>query len=381
MYFVEKSKSINFFRQFDYILFFSVMALSLLGLVVLSSATRVMPNGASGDRIMTVQTISLALGTLVAIILSYIDYKDFKTIGILLYILSISLLIIVHFKGYGKDTLGSNSWLSIPLIGSFQPSEFAKISYILIISLFLERIKEGQKGKNILKLLVYTAIPILMILLQPDYGMVVVYVFIFFTMIFICGIKYKYIIISAVGFLASAPFIWLFALNDKRKQRILEFLFPKSDLQGASYQVAKSELAIGSGRIFGSGLYKGIQTQNNGVPVKESDFIFSVIGEELGFVGSIFVIILIFIILLRCVHIAKNSRDLYGSYIVIGITSMLGFQFIQNIGMCLRLLPVTGLPLPFVSQGGSSLITNFISIGIVLSVSMRRKRAIFNSSG
>jgi rod shape determining protein RodA len=380
MYFVEKSKGINFFKQFDYILFLSVLALSLLGLVVLSSATKVMPNGANGTRMMTVQAVSLGLGSLTAIIISNIDYKDFKSIGILLYIFSIVMLVIVRFKGYGLSTVGSNSWLSVPVIGSFQPSELAKISFILIISLFLERIKEGQKGHNILKLLVYAAVPIALILLQPDYGMAIVFVFIFFVMVFIFGIRYRHIIISMFVLLATAPFIWRFALNDKRKQRIMEFLIPKSDIQGASYQVSKSELAIGSGRIYGSGLYKGLQTQNNGVPVKESDFIFSVIGEELGFIGAIVVIILIFIILLRCLYIARNSRDLYGSYIVVGITSMLGFQFMQNIGMCLRLLPVTGLPLPFVSAGGSSLVTNFIAIGIVLSVSMRRKRTIFNSS-
>ena len=138
-------------------------------------------------------------------------------------------------------------------------------------------------------------------------------------------------------------------------------------------------MAIGSGQIFGSGLYKGMQTQNDGVPVKESDFIFTVIGEELGFIGAIVVLILIFCILLRCIYIARNSRDLFGSYMVIGITAMLGYQFLQNIGMCVRLVPVTGIPLPFVSAGGSAMVTNYIAIGIALSVSVRRKKAIFNS--
>ena len=148
-------------------------------------------------------------------------------------------------------------------------------------------------------------------------------------------------------------------------------------------------MTIGSGQLFGKGLFHGLQTQNSSsvirssnfnVPEKQNDFIFSVIGEELGFIGSIAVLLLIFFILFRCLYIARNSRDEYGSFMVIGITAIFAFHFIENIGMCIGVLPVTGIPLPFISQGGSSLVTNYISVGILLSVSMRRKRTIFNSS-
>ncbi|HHW32316.1 MAG TPA: rod shape-determining protein RodA [Clostridiaceae bacterium] len=375
MYFIEKTKDINFIKQFDYILFGAVLSLSIIGLFVLSSATKNMPDGA---RMMRVQIFSFVIGSLLALIISAIDYKVFKNVSVLLYLGSIFLLILVLFVGKGYETVGSRSWLVIPVFGSFQPAEFAKITFVVFVSVFLERIKDGQGNKkDIVKFVIYSVLPTLLVGLQPDYGTAFVFVFTFFIMIFVFGIKYKYIFITAGLFLLSTPLLWFYVLNEPRKNRIREFLFPGQDELGTSFQSERAKMTIGSGRIFGKGLYQGIQTQSNGVPVKESDMIFTVIGEELGFIGCIIVVILVFIILFRCLHIARSARDYYGSYVVAGLTGMLGFYFIQNIGMCLQLMPVTGLPLPFVSQGGSAMITNFILIGVILSVSMRRKRGMF----
>lgn len=383
MYFVEKTKGVNYLKHFDYILFISVLMLSAIGLIVLNSATRTISGGRS---MMIVQIISLVIGIIASLIISALDYKTFKTMGCFLYIITIGLLVYVLFKGVGYEEVGSNSWIIIPIIGSFklsfQPSEMMKITYIILLSTFLERMKEGQDvNKNIVKLIIYMLIPLGLLIKQPDYGMAMVFIVAFFSMLYIYGVKYKYIFITAGTFALTVPFLWFFALNDKRKQRILEFIFPGADPGGASYQLDKAQIAIGSGQIYGSGLYKGIQTQTppniGGVPVRESDMIFSVIGEELGFIGSVIIMALLLLIILRCIYIAKNSRDYYGSYLVIGLTSMLAFQSLQNIGMCLRLVPVTGLPLPFISAGGSAMVTNYVSIGIILSVSMRRKRAMF----
>lgn len=381
MYSIQKSKGIDFFKQFDYILFFSVLLLSIIGIIVLDSATH-MAEPAIHARYMKTQIGSVILGIIAALIICIIDYKYYlKTLGFILYVVCIGLLGVVLFKGIG-DHWGSRSWLKVPVVGAFQPSEIAKIAFIICGSIFLERLKEGQKDatKNIIKYIAYTAIPIALILKQPDYGMAIAYIIIVFSMLFIYGIKYKYIFITAGAILATTPFVWFFALNDKRKARIIEFFVPGTDKLDSGWQLHRAQMAIGSGQIFGSGLYKGMQTQNNGVPIKESDFIFTVIGEELGFIGAMVVITLIFCILLRCVYIAKSSRDLFGSYMVVGMTAMLGYQFFQNVGMCVRLLPVTGIPLPFVSAGGSAMVTNYVAVGIVLSVSMRRKKAIFNSS-
>jgi len=377
MYFVEKIKGINYIKRFDYILFTCTLLLSFIGLLALSSATHASRNSS----MMTVQVASFILGLVVALVVGFLDYKDFKTVGLLLYGISVILLVVVLVAGEGHQSWGSRSWLKIPFIGlGFQPSEIAKITVILVTAMYLERIREGHPDKkNGLKMVVLAAIPIVLVLLQPDYGTAMVFIFMLAVMAFVYGISYKYFLYAFGGFAAAAPLLWFFVLNTKRRNRIITFLYPESDPMGAGFQVIRSKMAIGSGQIFGKGLYKGIQTQNNGVPVKESDFIFTVIGEELGFIGSVTVIIIIAVLLMRCIFIVMNSRDLFGSLIVAGLTGMLGFHFIENIGMCLGLLPVTGIPLPFISQGGSAMVTNYFAVGLILSVSIRRKKALFNS--
>ncbi len=385
MYFVEKTKGTNYMKQFDYPLFAAVLILSIIGIAVLKSA--IGDVGLSGTWLK--QLICLAVGILLAIMVSAIDYKDFKTLGIILYVASIVLLCLVLVVG--KEVSGSKSWLKVPLIGFFQPSELAKVSFAVVLPVFFERLKEGQQiAKNVIKLIIYTAIPIILVLLQRDIGTSLVFIFAFIVMLFIYGIPYRYFIIALGTFTASAPILWFFVIPQKFphiKNRILSYIFPETDLLGTGLQVYRSKMTIGSGQLYGKGLFHGLQTQNSSsvsssfnVPEKQTDFIFSVIGEELGFIGSMIVIAVIFFILFRCIYISMNSRDAYGSFMVICITSMLGFHFIENIGMCIGLLPVTGIPLPFVSQGNSSLIANFMNVGILLSVSIRRKKTIFNSS-
>jgi rod shape determining protein RodA len=385
MYFVEKTKGINYAKQFDYPLFAAVLFLSAIGLVALKSAI--------GDPGITTtwlkQLICFCIGVVLAITISVIDYKDFKTLGIALYIGSMLLLVLVLAVGVERN--GSKSWIVLPLIGQFQPSELAKVAFAVVVPIFLERLKDGKDiAKNTIKLLIYSMLPIGLVLLQPDVGTAMVFVFALVVVLFIYGIPYRYFLIAAGVFAAAAPIMWFFILPMDRfrhiRDRIMTFIFPETDLLGKGLQVYRSKMTIGSGQLFGKGLFHGIQTQNSSsvssynVPEKQTDFIFSVIGEELGFIGSIIVIALIFFILFRCIYIAMNSRDAYGSYMVIFIASMMGFHFIENIGMCIGVLPVTGIPLPFVSQGGSSLVTNFLNIGVLLSVSMRRKKTIFNSS-
>ncbi len=380
MYSVEKTKGINYFRQFDYPLFIGVLALSAIGLVALHSATRVLPKGYDGDKMFLMQVVCMAIGIVFAIITSLIDYKDFKILGVILYLFCVLLLVLVYFIGI--ERYGARSWLYIPFYGTYQPSELAKVAVVIFISIFLERIKDEQKDKvkNIIKLLIYTAIPIVLIMMQPDDGTAMVFIFIFAVMVFICGISYKYVFGAIGAFILSLPLLWLYVLKEHQKYRIRVFLNPELAPMEEGYNVLQSKMAIGSGQIYGSGLYQGIQTQHMGVPIKWSDFIFSVIGEEMGFIGATAVVLLALFILLRCIYIARSARDSYGSFLVIGITAMFAFHFIENMGMSIGLLPVTGIPLPFVSHGGSAMVTNYVAIGVVLSVSMRRKKAIFNSS-
>lgn len=385
MYFVEKTKGINYVKQFDYPLFVAVLLLSLIGILALRSAIGV----PSVTGIWLKQVVCLTAGIILAVFISAIDYKDFKILGIMLYIASIIMLVLVLL--FGREHGGSQSWLYIPIIGvEFQPSELAKVAFAVVVPVFFERLKEGKEiGKNVIKLLFYSMLPIGLVLLQPDYGTAMVFIFPFIVMLFIYGIPYRYFLFSLGSLAVAVPVLWLFVIpeNSHIRARIITFLNPETDLLGDGLQVYRSKMAIGSGQIFGKGLFHGLRTQDGSpvsssiiVPKKINDFIFSVIGEELGFVGSVIVIAIIFFILLRGVYIAMNARDDYGSFMVVCIISMLGFHFIENIGMSVGVMPVTGIPLPFISQGNSSLIANFLNIGILLSVSMRRKKTIFNSS-
>ncbi|MDP4179786.1 MAG: FtsW/RodA/SpoVE family cell cycle protein [Bacillota bacterium] len=376
MYFVEKTKGENIIKNFDYLLFLAVLALSIIGFLVVRSATLTRADG--GARIMISQIAGMVIGVTLALIMSYIDYKDFKLFGSGLYIISIVLLVIVLKFGTGQD-LGSSSWLNLGFV-QMQPSEVAKVAFIMVISIFLERILEDRQKGNFIKLAGYSSLIIALVLAEKDFGTSIVFFFMFFMMLFICKLPYKYIF-GMIGAMIPVSFImWFFVLNDKRKSRIISFLYPEADPLNSGFNVLRSKYAIGSGQFWGKGLFQGIQTQNSMVPVKESDFIFSVIGEELGFIGAIIVILLIFFIIIRCIYIAKNSRDKYGAIMVVGVASMLSVHTFINIGMSIGISPCTGIPLPFVSQGATNMVTNFMAMGIVLSVSARRKKVIFNSS-
>lgn len=374
MYSVERLKTPNPYKRFDYTLFIAVLVLSAIGLIAFSSAVK------DRSSLIKPQVLALIMGIALSLILSAIDYKDLKVLSLFIFFGAMGLMALVLLYGSGEE-LGNKNWIKIAGV-SVQPSEFAKIAYIILASVFLERIKDSQeKNKSdIIKFVLYSCVAIGFVLLQKDLGTALVFAFIFIVFIYIAGIPYRFIFVLCGGLMLSLPFIWVYALNDTRKERILTFISPERDPQGGGYHVIRSKLAIGSGQLFGQGYGSGFMTQNNGVPVNESDFIFSVVGEELGFIGGIIIILIGLFIILRCIHIAKNASDSYGSFLVIGVTAMLSFNFIENIGMSIGLLPVTGLPLPFVSQGGTAMLANYIAIGLVLSVSIRRKKSNFNST-
>jgi len=376
VYFVEKTKGLNKAKRFDYLLFIAVILLTTIGLIAVYSATRKMPGNVNGNRMMITQIAGIIVGLISAFAFCWMDYKDLKSLGYVFYAGTIMLLIAVIFFGSG-ESIGSRSWLKVGGV-SLQPSELSKIALIIVASIYFEKIKDDNyKRKDIVKLIIYAALPMGFILGQKDFGTLMVFVVILFFMVFICGLPYKYIVAIGSFFIASLPFLWFFVLNDTRKARIWVFLKPDSDPMGAGYNVSKSKIAIGSGELWGQGITQGLQTQNMGVPVRESDFIFTVIGEEMGFIGSGLVILLLFFILFRCLYIAANSSDSYGTFLVTGVLGYYSFHTFENIGMTLGILPVTGVPLPFVSHGATSMIANYMAIGLVLSVSMRRHKTIF----
>ena len=240
--------------------------------------------------------------------------------------------------------------------------------------------KEKGKVNNIFNLLiavVFLAIPTFLIVKQPDYGTAMVFLAIFAVMLFSYGISLWYVLGSMVALAAALPFVYLYILPEHAKERINVFLNPQSDPLGAGYNIIQSLLAVGSGKVWGMGLYSGHQAQLGYLPMKTTGFIYSVIGEEMGFIISALVILLFVLLVVRLFYIAKNAKDMYGSLIVAGVAAMFLAHFIENVGMTIGLMPITGIPLPFVSYGGSSMLTNCIAIGLVLSVNRKRKKNMF----
>lgn len=356
----------------DRMLIIFPVILSVFGIVMIASATKSY-NG--GLKFVIVQSAAFILGLVLMLILLSFDYERFKEKPAMWYTLSILLLIFV--LAFGTEESGTKGWIRFAGIG-IQPSEFVKIGFAITFARHLESTGDSvNKLTPFIGLLVHAGVLIGLVLLQPDYGTAMVYIFMFICMIFAAGLKYRTLFAFAGGFAVFAPIAWFFILKPFQQSRILSFLSPESDPAGAGYQVMQSKIAIGSGEFSGNGVFSGTQTQLGLLPAKHTDFIFGVIGEELGFIGCFAVIAILITIVIKCYITGMNSRTDYGKYLCIGIGSMLLFQVFENIGMCIGVMPVTGIPLPFLSYGGSSMVTSMAALGLVLSVSARQKMIIF----
>jgi len=319
------------------------------------------------------------VGLVAMLVVLSVDYHLFAEMSPYIYWTVVAMLLYVFFRGHIAGN--ARSWISF---GSFymQPSEFAKISMIISLAKAIAKKKDEGEGlnsiKDLLPLLGRLVIPLALIIDQPDFGTAMVFIAIFFGMIFVAGISYKLLLGTIGAGVAAVPLMWYGLLSDTQKNRILVFLNPGMDPLGAGYHVIQSIIAIGSGRIWGKGiLTDNTLSQLNYVPAKNTDFIFSVTVEALGFVGGAIIICLYLCLILRTIYLATKAKDNFGSFLVIGVVSMMVFHIFENIGMTIGLMPVTGIPLPFMSYGGSSMITNMIAYGLVLNVGMRRQKINF----
>lgn len=371
---ISKKRKI-FIRELDWKLIFITLFIFIFGLIVLSSATHA---NATGDvKQLIKQIIGFVMGVIIVFISLFFDYNEIGKSYKQIYIICIILLAVLLIPGLGKSRGGATSWLSLgPL--DFQTSELVKILFIISFAKIVDEKKEKLNNvKGVFEVLLY-AVPILfLIAIQPDLGTVIVFSSIIFFIIFTAGLNNKIIKKIIIIFLLLLPVIY-FLMAPHQKNRIQAFLHPTDITLKGNYQVMQSLIAIGSGGITGKGLYNGSQNQENFLPVQESDFIFAVIGEELGAIGMIVVIIAYYIFIRRLLYIAKNAKELYGTLIVVGVLGMFTYQIIQNIGMTVAVIPVTGVTLPFISYGGSSVVTSVISLGLVLNVHMRRKKINYN---
>ena len=361
-------------KNIDFTLVMTVVLVFCIGLIMISSATHVTQDGLT--RQVKVQAIAFALGCIAVLVILLIDYSIYASFDRMIYAISILLLLAVYIPGIGKTQAGARSWLDFGPV-DFQPVEIVKIGFVLSFAKYLEsRQNQLNTIKDLIPIGIYGGIPILLLLKQPDLGGALVFIIIILGMTFASGLNYKILGFGFLGGIVSLPIVYKLMAPHQRV-RIDAFLNPSDISLPGNYQVMQSKIAIGSGQMLGKGLYQGTQNNFDFLPVQETDFIYAVLGEEFGFIGGIVIIILYSIFLYRMMKIASASKDLYGSLVVVGITSMFAFQIFENIGMTMGVMPVTGVTLSFLSYGGSSIVTNMIALGIVLNVGMRRMKIKF----
>lgn len=362
---------------FDWALLGVTLLTAVFGIVSIYSATRSMETMSN----VYVQCASFAIGIIALAAVAAFDYEQLSVLVPYIYGVCTVCLILVLIPGIGySGEWGARSWIRFNSAIGFQPAEVAKIGFVITFAYHLEKVEEKiNKPLTILGLMLHIGILVGLIMCQPDAGSSMVFAFMFICMLFVAKLSYKYIIPALCTGIVSLPFIYFFMLEPFQRERIQTFLKPESDPLGGGYNVIQSKIAVGSGMLSGKGFLQGTQNQMKLLPTKHTDFIYSVISEEWGFIGSVFVIMLLFFIIYRCFLTAENADTPFGKYMCTGIGAMLFFHTAENIGMCIGLAPVTGIPLPFISYGGTNLITNMIAVGLVLSVYLHSNNSIFKN--
>ena len=361
-------------RRTDLVLLGAAAGIILMSLVIIGSATHI--NTPSDDRYWFVarQGIFALMNVGLAAFLMNFDYKMLQGYGNKLYVFNLIMLLAVMLVG--QSALGAQRWISIGPI-SIQPSEFSKLIMIVSLAGMLEeRVGKLDSLHALLPVAAYVGVPFLLVLKQPDLGTSLVFMAIFIGMVFVCGINLRLLGGLFAAGVAMLPVLWHF-LKDYQKTRIMVFMDPNVDPLGSGYHIIQSKIAIGSGMLFGKGLFGGTQSQLNFLPENHTDFIFAVVGEELGFIGVTVLLLLYLVVLWRGVCIARDASDVFGRLLAVGITSMLAFHVLVNVGMTLGIMPVTGIPLPLMSYGVSSLTTNIMAIAILLNIQLRKQKLLF----
>lgn len=372
-------------RLIDKYFVFILVSILAYGLLVMSSAG----SGINTDPnyYFKKQIVFVVMGLLLAFFMLRFDYTEIQKYGRYLY--GAALLILVIVLIFGTEVRGTTGWIGIGSLPPVQPAEFTKVLLILTFAEFLSRRRgELDTFRQMLPCFLYMGLPFLLIMAQPDLGTALVYIVITVAMMYMAGANPRLLsgliagllLLTALLLLLHFQFgLWL-PLDNYQIKRLTVFVNPYQDGQGgrgAGWNTIQSLIAIGAGGLKGTGLYQGTQVQLNFLPERHTDFIFAVIGEELGFIGAAVLIILYGFLLVRALIIAAEARDLDGTLIVVGISAMWLFHIFENIGMCIGLMPVTGIPLPFVSYGGSSLLSNMIAVGLVLGINIRGKKLVF----
>jgi len=369
----------SFLSGFDPILSAAVAGLLIIGTLLVYAATRdwYSANGLDPEYYLKRHVINIVIGLALAWGTTIIDYRLLRAYTPFIWGFGVLGLILVLIPGVGSEINGAKAWIRLPAGFQIQPAEIAKISIIIGISMLLsERTHNSDEPStnDILKALAVAALPILLILRQPDMGTVFIISASVVTILAVSGAPTRWVvglILLAVigGFVATKTGV----ISDYQVKRLQSFVNPNADTQGTGYQLRQARITVGSGGLIGTGLFNGPQTNGRFVPEQQTDFIFTVAGEELGFVGSSVIILLLLTILMRAFGIARRSTDPYGTLVCTGVIAWFAFQIFENIGMTLGLMPMTGVPLPFLSYGGSSMFANLIGIGLLQNVHARQR--------
>ncbi len=361
-------------RNFDFTLALTALAIIAFGCVAIYSASS---GGGRGSGYVERQIVFAACGIVAAVILASINHAVYHRHAGKLYGWTVVVLLVVLRLGH--ESKGAQRWIAVGPF-QFQPSEFAKIALIIALAVFFVKRHDEIRGLKTFALsFAYLAVPMLLIFRQPDLGTSLVLLAIWVTAAFVAGTDVKNIVIFAAvaGALGFAAWNVPGVMKDYQKARVISFINPAADPLGSGYHVTQSRIAIGSGQILGKGYLRGTQRELRFIPEQHTDFIFTVVGEEMGFAGAAGLVALYFVLLWRALNIVAASEDVTGRVIAAGVLGMLLFHVFVNIGMTLGIMPVTGVPLPLFSYGGSSLMSNLMAIGLLEGISMRRHRISF----
>ena len=384
------------FKFIDWLLFANIIVLVLFSFVAIASADSEPLTEDIGSLSAAVAQLDLThvmqqiawfgISLFAMFIVLLPDYHAIAEYYKWIYVIIVGLLIAVYF--FGSNEGGATGWFRIGQAG-FQPSEIGKVGMIIVMAQMISKKTQGRDGgiktvKDLLPILGVFLVPVLLIVIQPDWGTAMVYIFTFISMLFLAKTSLKLI----GGLFASAavvlPLLWFFVLTEKQKGRFYTFLgieqagMTQEQIKALHYQSDKAKVAVGAGQVYGKGLFSlGGESKLSNIPERHTDFIFASTSEAIGFLGIMVVILLYFILIFRTLYLATKAKDDFGSHIIIGVLAMTLFHIFENIGMNIGVMPITGIPLPFISSGGSNLLTNMIAFGLVINVSMRRQRWSF----
>ncbi|MDR7481788.1 MAG: rod shape-determining protein RodA [Armatimonadota bacterium] len=356
-------------REIDWPLVATTVLLAAYGVVVLVSATHGAPGAAV---LLRGRALHLAAGAVALVVAMQVDYRRLAALAPLLY--AATLLALAAVLVAGDSRLGAQRWIGLGPLGSVQPSEMAKLVVVITLARHLDAARALPRLLALVPYAAHVAVPTLLIVRQPDLGTALVLLAILASMLYVAGARPVDLAAAAAGATALLPFLWG-ALHDYQRRRLLAFLDPQADPLGAGYAVIQAKIAVGSGQLFGKGLFAGTQNVLRFIPEQHTDFIFTVVGEELGLLGATVLLVLYGIWLWRALAIAAGARDRLGGLIATGIATMVAFHVVVNIGMTVGLLPVTGIPLPLLSYGGTSLLTTLAGTGLLLGIRVQARGA------